>query len=195
LIDATGVLLDMASDGDAPAEMHYSFPVVTGISGEQPLTTRAARIKLFTHFLNDLGDKSKNVSEVDLSNPEDVKALIPDDGTDILVHFGGEDFLRRYELYEKNLPGWKKEFPRLASADMRYERQVVLEMQQGVAPPTNEAPGSAENAAPVAAKPVVATHAKVPVKKLPAKPKVVAAPAPVKHLTQSFDVHSKAVPQ
>ena len=195
LIDATGVLLDMASDGDAPTETHYSFPVVTGISGEQPLTTRAARIKLYMHFLNDLGDKSKNVSEVDLSNPEDVKALIPDNGADILVHFGGEDFVHRYELYEKNLPGWRKEFPRLASADMRYERQVVLEMQQGVAPPTNEAPGSSDTAAPVAAKPVGATHAKVPGKKAPAKPKVVPAPAPVKHLTQSFDVHPKAVSQ
>jgi cell division protein FtsQ len=188
LIDANGVLLDMASDGDAPPETHYSFPVLTGISGEEPLSTRAARIKLFTRFLADLGDKSKTVSEVDLSNPEDVKALIPDSGKDILVHFGSEDFLRRYELYEKNLPGWKREFPRLASADMRYERQVVLEMQQGVAPPTNQASGSADAAAPADAKPAAPP---VQAKKLPAKLKA----APVRHLTQSFDVPSKAVPQ
>jgi hypothetical protein len=71
---------------------------------------------------------------------------------------------------------------------MRYERQVVLEMQQGVAPPTNQASGSADAAAPADAKPAAPP---VQAKKLPAKLKA----APVRHLTQSFDVPSKAVPQ
>ena len=123
LVDATGVLLDMASDGDAPgysgAETRYSFPVITGIARQDPLSSRAARVKLFARFMTELGEQSKHVSEVDLSSPEDVKALIQDGDSDILVHFGDKDFLHRFELYEKNLPGWKKEYPKLASADMR----------------------------------------------------------------------------
>jgi cell division protein FtsQ len=131
LVDANGVLLDMppGAQGDA----HYSFPVVTGISTGDPLSTRAARMKIFEGFTSDLdsgGDKiSQGLSEVDLSNPEDVKALIPTDSTDILVHFGEANFLERYKKFEEHLPEWRTQYPRLASVDMRYESQAVLEME------------------------------------------------------------------
>jgi cell division protein FtsQ len=150
LIDANGVVLDMESDGDSDGDaqppVHYSFPVVTGIAASDPMSVRASRMKLFTRFTGDLGDNAKNLSEVDLSSPEDVKALIPDGSSDILVHFGDDHFLHRYQLYEKNLPGWKRDFPKMASADMRYERQVVLEMQPGNAAPSPDA--TAKPAAP-----------------------------------------------
>ncbi len=140
LVDGHGVLLDMASDADASengGEMHYSFPVLSGVSQGDPLPARAARMKLFARFEGDLdagGEKiSKSLGEVDLSNPEDVKALVPAGKSEILVHFGDKDFLHRYELFAKNAPGWQAAHPRLASADMRYEHQVVLEMQPGTA--------------------------------------------------------------
>ncbi len=85
---------------DAKTNEHYSFPVVTGISAEEPLSTRAARMKIFERFTSELdgsGEKiSEKLSEVDLSNPEDVQALIPDHSTEILVHFGEDNFLERY---------------------------------------------------------------------------------------------------
>jgi len=193
LVDASGVLLDMASEGDSPAAEHYSFPVVTGIAAEEPLSTRAARMKLFGRFMKELGASSATVSEVDLSNPEDVKALVADGGSDILVHFGSQDFLHRYELYEKNLPGWKKEFPRLASADMRYERQVVLEMQAVPVSPNETAP-AAPKPTPVKAEVKAAkVRATPPQAKRP--PEVGPPTAPGGHLMQSFDVHPKADPQ
>ena len=167
LVDANGVLLDMppGAKGDA----HYSFPVVTGISASDPLSTRAARMKIFERFTGDLdgaGDKiSQGLSEVDLSNPEDVKALIPSDAADVLVHFGEDDFLSRYKKFEEHLPEWRTQYPRLASVDMRYERQVVLEMQPGTAAsaasPSDAglaaSPAPAAVAAPVPA--AVANHA------------------------------------
>jgi cell division protein FtsQ len=168
MVDAHGVLLDMASDGDAPSETHYSFPVVTGISNDEPLSVRAARMKLFARFTGDLGANAKNVSEVDLSSPEDIKALIPDGSSDILVHFGDNDFLHRYELYQKNLPGWMKEYPKLASADMRYERQVVLEMQPNSVVPTPEpdsAPAPALKSAAIPLRPKKLSEMAHPAKK------------------------------
>ena len=173
LVDAHGVLLDMASDGDEQTQTHYSFPVVTGISGDDPLSVRAARMKLFSRVTADLGANAKKVSEVDLSNPEDVKALIPESGSDILVHFGHEDFLHRFELFEKNLPGWKAQYPKLASADMRYERQVVLEMQPNTAVPVNQtpdAPGAAGGDAPAVKKPASPVHPKARAAKARPKP-------------------------
>jgi cell division protein FtsQ len=188
LVDAHGVLLDMASDGDAPAETHYSFPVVTGISPDDPLSVRAARMKLYSRFIAELGEQSKNISEVDLSSPEDIKALIPDAGSDILVHFGDKDYLHRYELYEKNLPGWKSQYPKLASADMRYERQVVLEMQPGSAVPSPDAAAKTDQSAPAPLK--AAAKGKTPSQTK--KPLETRHPALAgQHLQTAFDVKGK----
>jgi cell division protein FtsQ len=174
LVDAGGVLLDMPAD--VRDTTHYSFPVVTGIRGEDPLSTRAARMKLYRGFTTDLdsgGEKiSEQLSEIDLSNPEDVKALIPDKPADILVHFGDTDFLERYHKYEAHLAEWRTQYPKLASVDMRYERQVVLEMQPGAS--TDAASGSGVKA--VEAKAPVAA-AKAPVKAAAVKSAAVKAPA------------------
>jgi len=152
LVDGSGVLLDMPAD--AKAEAHYSFPVVTGISGEEPLSTRAARMKIYERFTADLdggGDKiSQGLSEVDLSNPEDVKAMIPDHTSEVQVHFGDDQFLDRYRKYEAHLAEWRTQYPKLSSVDMRYERQVVLEMEPGSVG-ASAAPQAAALTGPVAA--------------------------------------------
>ena len=45
LVDANGVLLDMPPD--AAGDPHYSFPVLTGLSVNDPLSTRAARMAIY----------------------------------------------------------------------------------------------------------------------------------------------------
>jgi cell division protein FtsQ len=133
LVDANGVLLDMPMD--TKSGEHYSFPVVTGISAADALSTRSARMKIFERFTSDLDSSGEHVSqelsEVDLSNPEDVKALVPDHSMEILVHFGEDDFLDRYRRFKEHLSEWRAIYPKLSSVDMRYERQVVLEMPPG----------------------------------------------------------------
>jgi cell division protein FtsQ len=173
LVDASGVLLDMPEQvaGD-PA---YSFPVLTGLSAGDPQSVRAARMEIYRKFTSDLDSgasssgarPTQSLSEVDVSNPEDVKALVTSGGSEVLVHFGDEDFLARYKSFEEHLPQWLQQYPKLASADMRYDGQIVLEMQKGAEVPIEGQ--SAESAAAVdpghpavavAAKPAV-THAKV----------------------------------
>ena len=170
LVDANGVLLDMPVD--AKASEHYSFPVVTGISAGDPLSTRAARMKIFERFTSELdgsGEKiSQELSEVDLSNPEDVKALIPDHSTEILVHFGEDDFLDRYRRFKEHLPEWRTLYPKLSSVDMRYERQVVLEMPPGSGVPATSSAATApavDSHAAAAPAPVAASDAAMPVVK------------------------------
>jgi cell division protein FtsQ len=132
LVDAHGVLLHLPPA--AMAAKHYSFPVVTGISARDPLPVRAARMHLYQQFITDLdsgGAKvSSQLSEVDISDPEDVWALLPAQGSDIQVHFGDSDFLARYRSYQQHLAEWRQQYPHLASVDMRYENQVVLDMTQ-----------------------------------------------------------------
>jgi cell division protein FtsQ len=190
LVDTNGVLLDLARN--AAVDDHYSFPVVTGLNADDPLSTRAARMQLYRRFTQDLdsegGAISKTLSEVDLTSPEDVKALVPVDGSAILVHFGEEDFLARYKRFEANLPGWKTQYPHLASVDMRYERQVVLEMAKGTVVPVASA-GEEASAAPAQTVELkVANPAKVANKAKSAalkKTKDVSPPARAKLLKKS----------
>jgi cell division protein FtsQ len=187
LVDGNGVLLDMPVD--AKGKEHYSFPVVTGISASDPVSTRGARMKIFERFTSELdgsGEKiSEELSEVDLSNPEDVQALIPDHSTEILVHFGEDSFLDRYRRFKEHLQEWRTLYPKLSSVDMRYERQVVLQMPPGSgvqAAASSNAPAPADAAgttAPDAADHVDNTEAKPSAKPI-AKPAAKTSAAVVK---------------
>jgi cell division protein FtsQ len=147
LVDASGVLLDMPPE-DA-GDPHYSFPVLTGISANDPLSTRASRMEVYRQFMKDLDSGpdhlTNSLSEVDVSNTEDVKALVALGNSDVLVHFGDEAFLKRYKEFAAHLPEWRQQYPKLASADMRYDGQIVLEMQGGAG-----VPAAGDGAAPVA---------------------------------------------
>ncbi len=144
LVDGHGVLLHLP-----PAAMtakHYSFPVVSGISAKDPLPVRAARMHLYQQFIDALdsgGTKVSNqLSEVDISDPEDVWALLPAEGSDVQVHFGDSDFLERYRSYQQHLPEWRQQYPHLAAVDMRYENQVVLDMAQQAATESSQDGGA-----------------------------------------------------
>ena len=148
LVDATGVLLAMSPA--MLASRHYSFPVVIGINPDDPPQTRAERMQLYQNFVTALDSAgtgtaagtsrsatapriSQQLSEVDVSDPEDIRALMPSAGADILVHFGDESFAKRYLLYQQHLAQWRQQYPHLAAIDLRYDRQTVLEMAKGAA--------------------------------------------------------------
>jgi cell division protein FtsQ len=133
LVDANGVLL--AEPPAMMAQHHYSFPVVTGIDGRDPIASRRARMETYQHLVSELDSSgqhlSDQVSEIDLSDPEDARVLMPEQGTDILAHFGSDHFLERYQRYKAHIAEWRSQYPKLAEVDLRYEQQVVLQMTGG----------------------------------------------------------------
>src|SRR5690242_19818856 len=169
LVDAAGVILDMS-----PAMMasrKFSFPVVSGINSTDPLSMRAARMQLYQKFIHALDSSgehlSANLSEVDLSDPEDVRATVPSNSSDLLLHFGDTNFLARYRIYQSHLSGWRQQYPNLAAVDLRYENEVVLKMAdqwrgasgQGTAP-SAQGQGSAKPATVAKAAPAKKAAAK-----------------------------------
>lgn len=165
LVDGEGVLLDMPAQAEIK---RYSFPVIIGINENDPLSTRAARMKIYARFVNDLDASGEHISsklsEVDLSEPEDVRAVIADGARSLLIHFGDENFLERYHGYQAHLAEWRQQYPRLAAVDARYDTQFVLEMAQGNAA-GQEGDVAAKSAAPVkstvpAKKVAIASHSK-----------------------------------
>jgi len=123
----------------APAAMaahHYSFPVLTGIDAGDKPASRQARMAVYQRMMSDLDGNgqrnSEQLSEIDLTDPEDARVLMPEQGADILAHFGEDHFLERFQRYKSHIAEWRQQYPRLAEVDLRYERQVVLEMVSGV---------------------------------------------------------------
>ena len=133
LVDADGTLLSMPAA--MMAQRHYSFPVVTGINAGDSIDSRKTRMKVFQRLLAELdanGQKlSTQISEIDLTDPEDARVLIPEQGADVLAHFGEDHFLERYQRYKAHISEWRQQYPKLEAVDLRYDRQAVLEMAPG----------------------------------------------------------------
>lgn len=124
LVDSTGVLMELSS------KKKYSFPVILGMSSSQPLSTRSAQMKIYSQVVHDLDSDgahySQELSEVDLSDPEDVKVLTNDPDGEVLVHLGSSSYLDRYKIYVGHLREWRQQFPKLESVDLRYDRQIIV---------------------------------------------------------------------
>ncbi len=133
LVDANGVLLNMAPE--TMAKHHYSFPVLTGIDAGDPADSRKERMDVYMRMMAELDadgkHNSEQISEIDLTDPEDARVLMPEQGADILAHFGEDHFLERYARFQSHIAEWRQQYPHLAAVDLRYDNQVVLEMASG----------------------------------------------------------------
>jgi len=140
LVDANGVLLSMAAK--TMAERHYSFPVVTGIDPGDSAESRKARMAVYLRLMAELDadgkHNSEQISEIDLTDPEDARVIMPEQGSDILVHLGEERFLDRFERYKAHIAEWRQQYPHLKSVDLRFDHlddRVILQMASGAETP------------------------------------------------------------
>jgi cell division protein FtsQ len=170
LIDAGGTLMELP----ATTRKRFSFPVIIGTNAGEPHSTRAARMKIYNELVRQLdaggGHYSQDLSEVDLSDPEDVKVVANDPQGAVLVHLGSTNFLDRYKVYVSHVREWRQQFEKVESVDLRYERQIIVNPDlRGVA---RQAPLSAA-AARVAATAGVKPAALIRHDPSPAKTKIV----------------------
>jgi cell division protein FtsQ len=69
---------------------------------------------------------SQELSEVDLSDAEDVKVLPSDPQGEVLVHLGSSNYLERYKVYVSHVREWRQQFDKLESVDLRYDGQIIV---------------------------------------------------------------------
>ncbi|HEY6339658.1 MAG TPA: FtsQ-type POTRA domain-containing protein [Candidatus Sulfotelmatobacter sp.] len=124
LIDAGGSLMEL------PPKRKYSFPVILGMNPGEPLSTRAPRMKAYMELVRELDSAgahySQDLSEVNLTDLEDVKVRVNDPSGDVLVHLGSSDYFKRYKTYVGHVQEWRQQFRDLESVDLRYDNQIVV---------------------------------------------------------------------
>src|SRR5712691_899155 len=136
LIDAGGTLMELPSS----SKKKYSFPVILGMNPGEPLSTRNARMKIYNDLTQQLDSSgarySQDLSEVDLSDADDVKVSVGDPSGTVLVHLGSSNFLDRYKIYVTHVREWRQQFAKLESVDLRYDRQIIVnpDLRSGVKP-------------------------------------------------------------
>src|SRR5207248_187228 len=177
LTDDVGTLMEL------PGKKKYSFPVVVGMNTGEPLSTRAARMKIYNDVISQLDSGgahySQDLSEIDLSDPDDVKVLANNRDGEVLVHLGSSNYLERYKIYVAHMQEWRQQFSKLESVDLRYDRQTTVNPDlQGTAKQIPLTPWAAKKAMAAGVKPaalishlgpaphlpVAATQAKTPAK-------------------------------
>jgi cell division protein FtsQ len=126
MTDGSGALMELPTAG----KTKYSFPVIVGMNHGEPLSTRAARMKIYSQLVHELdaggANYSRDLSEVDLSDPDDVKVLAADPSGEVLIHLGSSNFLDRYKIYVSRVQEWRQQFTKLESVDLRYEHQIIV---------------------------------------------------------------------
>jgi cell division protein FtsQ len=142
VIDAHGVILDRPQGED----LH--FPIINGVSEDLSREQREKRMQTYKEFLTDIdlvgfptpdGEKktaikihpSEKVSEMDLSNPKDLRVVMtglanPNDSQAVTIHFGSNDFTAKFKMLVDNFSQWQANAGRVQSIDLQYSRQVVV---------------------------------------------------------------------
>jgi cell division protein FtsQ len=124
LIDAGGTLMEL------PQKHKYSFPVILGMNPGEPLSTRLPRMKAYNELVRDLDSGgarySQDLSEVDLSDLDNLKVRVNDPAGDVLVELGASDYLKRYRTYVSHVREWRQQFQKLESVNLRYDNQVIV---------------------------------------------------------------------
>jgi len=98
-----------------------------------------------------------------------VKVLTNDPGGAVLVHLGSSNFLSRYKIYVSHVQGWRQQFDKLESVDLRYEHQIIVNPDtQGMVKAPKITPAAAKAAMAAGVKTAALIH--VIITKKPALP-------------------------
>ena len=127
LVDDDGMMLEKPENGA------FDFPVLDGLGNLAGIDERRARLALYQDFMAQLGVEAPRagwvISEVYLTDAEDLKALLVNGQQTLQVHFGQREFLSRFRSFLALFPEIQKSNAKLDSVDLRYHNQVVVDPQ------------------------------------------------------------------
>ena len=124
MVDQQGVVLD------PPEKGRFNFPVIKGLDFQGSPADRRVQLNLYEEFMRETSGKMATsgwtISEVDLSDASNLKALLVQNGQTLLVYFGNAGFLKRFENLMTVLPQLRRTNARIDSVDLRFRDQVVV---------------------------------------------------------------------
>jgi cell division protein FtsQ len=119
LIDALGVLLD------PPAQAQFAFPVLSGVTENDSQAERRERVRTFLSVQDDMGYLMKDISEVNVADPDSIRVVAQVDNRALELLLGETDFARRYQNFLSHYPEIRKHSPEVKLFDLRLEDRIT----------------------------------------------------------------------
>jgi cell division protein FtsQ len=119
LIDAEGFLLS------PPPRVRFDFPVMTGITGDEGEAARKERVQAMQALVANLGPAAKQISEVDVSQVENLRITTEMDRNAVELWMGDRNFSTRYQHFISHYPEIKKTSEGVAVFDLRLDDRIT----------------------------------------------------------------------
>jgi cell division protein FtsQ len=119
LIDQDGVILP-------PTGEHFALPAVVGVRTFDPLPRRRERVALLLRLLAEIGEARKDISEVDVSDPDNLKVAEPYEGGMVTLLLGNTHFQLRYTNFRNHIAEIKRKLPGASTLDLRLEDRITV---------------------------------------------------------------------
>ena len=119
LIDEEGVILD------PPARAPFKLPVLSGIPAGEPAGKRAKRVKRMMQLMKDLSRHADGVSEVDVSDLDDLKISWAQQGRVVTLLMGESNFASRLDNFLEHYPEIHRKMPQASTFDLRLDDRIT----------------------------------------------------------------------
>lgn len=125
LIDMDGNILRLQQPGE------FQLPVLRGVSTEQDEAERKVRVHRFVKLLQDAGPLAEKISEVDATDPGNLKVMQDENGHVVMLYIGDRQFRRRLEKFRLSYPEIQKRAPESNVFDLRIEGNILSVPAEG----------------------------------------------------------------
>ena len=119
LIDSHGVLLDQ------PPQSQFTFPVLRGIRDQETDSQREEHVYVYQRVLEDMGYLAKNVSEVNVTDPDNIRIVAQVERRTVELLMGDANYGRRFQNFMKHYADIERQSPTAKSFDLRLDDRIT----------------------------------------------------------------------
>jgi cell division protein FtsQ len=119
LIDDEGVILD------PPAKASFQLPVLAGVMGGENQERRGIRVRRMQRLIRELGPLGDKVSEVDVTDLDDLKITEQAGRSAVSLMLGDRNFSTRLRNFLEHYPDIHRRMPQATAFDLRLDDRIT----------------------------------------------------------------------